>query len=118
MLKYAMILSALSIVVAEVESIYEWPDPFIEIFLPIFSACLLFYVAGRLNRIEQNKYLLAIVVIILLIGCIIDWISFSASPVATIVYFKIPCHFIVVLTLTIAYFVRYKEHKEAGISDK
>ncbi len=117
MLKIAMLVSALAIVVSVIESIYEWPDQFIEIFLPIFAACLLFYVAGRLNRIEQNKYLLPLVAIILLACCVMDWVSFISDPVATIVYFKVTNHFVITLTLMIAYFVRFKEHKEAGLMD-
>ena len=119
MLKYAMLLSALSIVVHSVSAIYQHGDMPVEVFPPILAACLLFYVAGRLNRIEQNKYLLPIIVIVLLVSCIIEWTHISTNTVNMVSkYLKVPRHFISVLTLMIAYFVRYKEHKEAGLIDK
>jgi len=119
MLKYAMLLSALSIVVSTIWSVFQWDEPFIEIFLPIFASCLMFYVAGRLNRIDQNKYLLPIIAAILFSTCVIDWISFCVATrtIKLIRYLAVPNQFITLLTLMIAYFVRYKEHKEAGLAD-
>ena len=117
MLKYAMLLSALSIVVHSVLAIYQHGDMPVEAFPPILAACLLFYVAGRLNRIDQNKYLLPIVALVLLVSCIIEWTQFSTDANILSKCIKAPRHFISVLILMIAYFVRYKEHKEAGLVD-
>jgi len=116
-LKYSMLLCALAIVIDAIESVYAWSDPFVEVFLPVFAACLMFYVAGRLNRIGQNRYLLFVVAIMLFMHCVINWVSFADMQIPKIVYFAVPGQFITVLTLIIAYFVRFKEHKEAGIID-
>ncbi len=118
MLKYAMLLSAFSIVFSKVLAMHLWGDTIIEGLLPITTACLLCYVAGRLNRINQSKFLLPIILAVLLVCCIIDWVSISVEPeYATIRYLQAPHQFITVLTLCCAYFTRYKEHKEAGLQD-
>ena len=119
MLKYAMLLCALSIVVHSVWAIYQHGDTAIEAFPPVLAACLLFYVSGRLDRIEQNKYLFIIIALILLVSCIIEWTQFSGSGIEVVSKcLKAPRHLISVLILIIAYFIRYKEHKEAGLVDK
>jgi len=120
MLKYAMLLSALFIAISSIMQVYYWEENFLEVFMPVFAACLIFYVAGRLNRIDQNKYLLPLIILILLVDFICELFTISADSASVISisrYISAPRQIIIVLAFTIAYFVRYDEHKEAGISE-
>lgn len=80
------------------------------------AASAIIYGAGRLNRIEQNKYIFVVADIIFFALELYTAITCPAgSFVGTFVFFN---YFIIFTTLLIAYFVRYKEHKEAGLTDK
>jgi len=75
------------------------------------------YGAGRLERIEQNRILFPIIAIVYS-ALSIFW-SYDLIGILNNLYiirlFTTP---IIFITLMIAYFVRYKEHKEAGLTDK
>ncbi len=121
MLKYVIILNALSIVLTSVLSIYEWGDLLVEVIFPILAACMMFYVAGRLNRIEQNRYLFILIAVCVIVGRFSELVSISADPDPAsklLRYLEAPRQLITILTLCCAYFTRYQEHKEAGLADK
>ncbi len=80
------------------------------------AASAVVYGAGRLDRIEQNKYIFIIADVIFFALELFSAITWpNRNFVETFVLFN---HFIIFNTLVIAYFIRYKEHKEAGVSDK
>jgi len=84
----------------------------------LLAAAAVCYCAGRLNRIDENKYMLPA------LGLFFFWVSVSgvradienqAANVFTILTrFNNTVNY---FTLVIAYFVRYDEHKEAGLAD-
>ncbi len=116
MLKYAMLLLAAAMVLNSAECLIKgYNAPAIHV-IRLFFPGLICYVAGRLNRIEQNKYLLIFATICY---CIISFISFGqkVGKLNAVLLFRFFYEFITLLTLTIAYFVRFKEHKEAGLMD-
>ncbi|GEM_PF-2014516 len=81
----------------------------------IVSAAIVCYCAGRLSRIEQNKYILIIIDVFYFALSTIECINLTTHTLLNIL-----CMFNYPITLTvlmIAYFVRYKEHKEAGLMD-
>lgn len=83
----------------------------------IITAGIIIYVAGRLHRIEQNKYLLAVVLAAELIAGVICIIQDNGvMPVTFYVTYLFDA--VSIIPLMISYFVRFKEHKEAGITEK
>lgn len=116
MLKYAMLILAVSQILIAISCVDIGVGNAYGCTALVFSSAILVYVAGRLNRIEQNKYLLLIAFAIQFVCDLLDVIS--CADQFTFVYkcvsFSIP---VATLTLMIAYFVRYKEHKEAGLMD-
>ena len=70
------------------------------------------YIAGRLDRIKENTYLIATSGFILLVTSIININLYGVEDFIAIVYET--NFFILWLDLTIAYLFRYYGHKEAG----
>ena len=79
------------------------------------SALLLTYVAGRLHKVEQNRFLLVVTGALLLVSQILPsfGIPFNFAPFANAL-----TPLIVLLALGFAYTARYEEHKAAGLEDK
>lgn len=79
------------------------------------AALILVYVSGRLNRIEQNRFLLLIAGILLLATTILPIImdGFNING-----FFNACSSQIMILTLGFAYTARFEEHKAAGLEDK
>jgi len=84
----------------------------------LLAAAAVCYCAGRLDRIDENKYILPA------LGLFFIWVSVSGVRVdienQTSNVLSILTRFnntINYFTLVIAYFVRYDEHKEAGLAD-
>jgi len=115
MLKYAMILLAISEIMTSLVCVKNGWN-FERQTFKIFAAAALIYAAGRLNRIDQNKYILPLVFVVQFACDALAVIDFSPlySPIYFIAWFS---GTISAAALLIAYFVRYKEHKEAGLSD-
>jgi len=72
---------------------------------------LLCYIAGRLHRVKQNVILMLVVTAFILIGIIVRIVNLKAS-------IGIATQLIIWIDICVAYFLRYKEHKEAGLMDK
>jgi len=117
MLKYAMIILAATQILSAIMFIKLGADGMNLHTIRIFASAIIVYVAGRLDRIEQNKRLLCIATFILFASAFVQtFLAFNKiSPLYLFTWFS---GAISSITLMIAYFVRYKEHKEAGISDK
>jgi len=116
LLKYAMLIFVFSTIFCDCYYLILGHSGFH--IVKIFAATVVCYCAGRLNRIDQNKYIMPIIGIVYL-GISIYATAFVA-PSGPMKYLIIPSRFIFTInyfTIMIAYFVRYKEHKEAGLMD-
>jgi len=69
------------------------------------------YIAGRMHRVMQNAILMSIVTVLIVI-CIIY--GFSKGQITIGVFTSL----IIWLDICVAYILRYKEHKLAGLMDK
>jgi len=69
------------------------------------------YVAGRLHRVKQNFILIGIVTAIIMYIIVSAFIKQIAKA-------DILSMLIIWIDICVAYFLRYKEHKEAGLMDK
>lgn len=83
----------------------------------MFSALLMTYVAGRLNKIEKNRVLLALSGILLLIARILIAIYYNIPQVDIVAVISQFSPLIVLTALSFAYIARYEEHKAAGLED-
>ena len=72
------------------------------------------YVAGRLNRFKQNVILMSIVGVLMLASSLIC-IVYCTEVLSFLSCFTF---FLLWVDVMIAYIIRYKEHKEAGLVDK
>ena len=80
------------------------------------AALLTAYIGGRLDKIKKNYALLIIITLALLIKSILD---FQTSPTGRIsILLWASSTFVLWLDIAFAYILRYKEHKEAGLTDK
>lgn len=113
-LKYAMLLFALSSILSSIS--YLMKAAHYSGAITILVSAAICYGAGRLNRIDQNRILFPIIDIILLGQNIWTVTHFNSN--GAIGAFSFFNYFIAFTTLMIAYFVRFKEHKEAGLADK
>jgi len=116
-LKYAMLLTAAANIITDAYLISTNCGSLSVHIVSLLSAAAVCYGAGRLNRIEQNKYIFVITDIIFLIIAVI-WAFETPAEFSLLIFVKLFVYFIAFTTLFFAYFVRYKEHKEAGLSDK
>ncbi len=73
-----------------------------------FGLCC--YIAGRLHKVKQNIILMSIVIVLRLIGMSFElaegiWTIGAITPL------------IILIDILVAYVLRYKDHKEAGLMD-
>jgi len=73
------------------------------------------YCAGRLDRIEQNKVLFPIIEVYFI--CFSIFLAFKCIDLGLSFVLGLFIQPITFATIMIAYFTRYKEHKEAGLTD-
>jgi len=78
----------------------------------LICAALISYTAGRLDRINENKVYFVIIEILLLANAL--YVLFTYGVHGFIYTIFILKYVIMFTTLTVAYFGRYKEHKNAG----
>ena len=84
--------------------------------LYVLAALLIAYVAGRLNKIEKNKFILIFVGLLILASVII--INVPVLPTIKFLYFFASITPIITFAaLGFAYVARYEEHKAAGLED-
>ena len=116
-LKYAILLFTVAVVINGAYYISLGNGHLYIHIIRLLAAVAIGYGAGRLNRIEQNKILFPVVDVALLICAIIDivegGINYGIWVILMILYGPLS-----VTTFIIAYILRYKEHKEAGLADK
>jgi len=113
LLRYVMIIFAISLG-AEMAAFTE-TFATIEISLYIATLIIIPYIAGRLNKIEQNKVLITLTFVLLFISTVIAIIN--DKPQSIIDYLRNIGVVFEWFAISAAYFVRYKEHKEAGLMD-
>jgi len=113
LLRYVMLLFALTIGIDLV--IYGKGYPMLNFALPVAEILLIPYIAGRLNKVEQNKILVSLVMALFIIDALS--FGFTLESKSFILYLVIFGQAIEWFAISAAYFVRYKEHKEAGLTD-
>ena len=74
------------------------------------------YIAGRLDRYKQNVILMSIIGLLMLASSIVQLIPDPGTVLLG--WFSCFTFFILWVDLMLAYILRYKEHKEAGLADK
>jgi len=87
------------------------------VFIPL-SMIFIAYIAGRLDRINENRFYVVIVLLLLLYVSFATVSSTSTMNLKVYEYVAIfePC--IAWIAIIAAYFARYIEHKLAGLQDK
>ena len=72
---------------------------------------LISYMAGRLDRIKENRIIIVLVLVLLLARAFLVNYGMRMAPVGL-------NEFIMWLVLSCSYLFRYREHKEAGMQDR
>jgi len=117
MLKYAMLIFLVTTIIQACNTI-ALKGTMNHTIVRVIASVAVCYCAGRLNRIDQNKYIMPIIALLYfgestyrIVGDIMDQ---SVNLASSIRHFSYTFNYI---TLMIAYFVRFEEHREAGIMD-
>jgi len=113
LLRYTMLLFGLTIGINLV--LFGKGCSMLNFALPVAELLLIPYIAGRLNKVEQNKVLVPFVLILFIIDAVSFCLSFEWQSV--IFYCSAFGQAIEWFAISAAYFVRYREHKEAGLAD-
>jgi len=117
MLKYAMLIFVVTVIIQGCNSMAS-DGEINNAIIRVFASIAVCYCAGRLDRLDQNKYIMPIIALLFLgesgYKVVDDIMEQSVDIPSTIRHFSYTINYI---TLMIAYFVRYKEHKEAGLMD-
>ncbi len=74
------------------------------------------YVAGRLNRFKQNVFLMSVIGVLMFGSSLALFLTNSDTNLFSM--FTFFTFFVLWVDVMIAYILRYKEHKEAGLTDK
>jgi len=114
LLRYLMLAYAVTLGI----NLAAFPTSFTQLDLILSIASLMFipYIAGRLNKIKQNKVLIPVVFALLIVSEMVYLVDFE-SP-SFLIYVRTFGQAMEWFAISAAYFVRYKEHKEAGLTDK
>ena len=80
-----------------------------------FAALIITYVAGRLQKIEKNRWLLVVAGILMLVRLILVKINLPIFAIGTLLGDITPL--LIHLAIGFAYTARYEEHKAAGLED-
>jgi len=85
------------------------------------SIALISYMSGRLNKIEKNKYI-AVAVLLMLIHCshagMVTYELITDETVNFVDRISMYAPAFMWIALSSAYFTRFLQHKEAGLTDK
>ncbi len=80
------------------------------------SAVIIAYVGGRLDKIKKNYAIMAVATAVQLAVSVVFIFSYGVNPwIDALVDFS---NFILWLDIVFVYVLRYKRHKEAGLTDK
>ena len=82
-----------------------------ELLLTGVAVMLVSYMAGRLHKVEQNKYIFGVLLIVLIVRSLVNY------QVREIMFLDMS-EVIVGIDLNCVYLFRYRQHKEAGLEDK
>jgi len=114
-LKYAMLVFAFANILSSSYLLLAGNTYQIAKLLAVAAVC---YCAGRLNRIDQNKYIMPILSLVFIgvsiCGVRVDIANKTVNAFTILTRFNNTINY---FALMIAYFVRYEEHKEAGLMD-
>jgi len=113
LLKYAMLIFALTLIVNGASCLDQGFAPLVPITLLSAAACGVCYVSGRLDRVTENAYLLAAIELVL-VACYLS-VLFAAEFIISFRFCFLAAVYPVVFGIIIAsYFLRFAEHKQAG----
>ena len=123
MLRYTFIIFAVSLALYAYSTLAS-PVSAVPVVINVLCTVPIAYVAGRLHKFNQNKVLLYVALVMLLIAAIIDCILFTKSMVPevggfvfVVLKFSTFNKFILGLALATTYVNRFHTHKEAGLID-
>ena len=123
MLRYTFLVFAVSLALYSDTQLAQISS--VTVLINVICTVPVAYMAGRLHKFNQNKVLLYIVVVMLLIAGIIDFVWFTPSMAPgvaggflfAVLKFSTLNKFILSLALAAAYVSRFRTHKEAGLAD-
>ena len=79
------------------------------------AAVFMGFMAGRLNKIEENRYTAALVSILLFVRCLWFLENLNMAGAGIVLFVLDRCLALLMwIALVLIYFFRYKEHREAG----
>ena len=111
-------------IIVDLTSLFYFWQPFTQMekafdvyeLLLLLEIAIIAYVAGRLNKFKENVVLLCVAFIMVVFPCFHAATVFNlTSTIAKIIPFGKAA---ILLALIVSYIARYKEHKEAGLTDK
>ncbi len=108
-------ISCLSTLISQVIDAGTQGDVVFTILISI-AAFLTSYMAGRLDKIQKNYVMLVVVGLVLLAKAILNYIAYSGADLLLLAWGL--STFVLWLDIAVAYILRYREHKEAGLMDK
>jgi len=113
MLRYLMLAYAVTLGI----NLAVFPAFFtqLDLILSVASLMLIPYIAGRLDKTNQNKVLIPLVFVLLIISEAVYLIDLPSPSI--LIYVRTFGQALEWFAISAAYFVRYKEHKEAGLED-
>lgn len=94
----------------------SFPRSISMLILVALCAVLTAFVAGRLDKIKKNSFLLALITAALIAVSLLDLGKPPFPHPVYVLWSFVPVF--VWLDLIVAYVLRYREHKEAGLADK
>jgi len=116
MLKYAMLLLAVSMIFAAESACTLGDTHLVEATTLLLACCTVCYCAGRLHKYRQNIILFGFIGVNLIANYIFRIVNASDLH-GPFQYIAAACYLIVFSALTLAYFGKYHEHAEAGTAD-
>jgi len=108
LLKYIILLATVTRFVG-IYLLVELGGPWMAVIRAMIPG-LSFYVAGRLHKVKQNIILLSIITGLILAGTVIAFIK-GVTAVGAVT------SLIIWVDIFVAYVLRYKAHREAGLTD-
>ena len=80
------------------------------------AAFLTAYMGGRLDKIRKNYAMLIVVGLALLVKAVLNYIAYNGADFLLLAWGL--STFVLWIDIAFAYILRYREHKEAGLTDK
>lgn len=117
LVRYLMLIFAVYIAASLITEINGWAAPWPIALSGSFAAMTITYMAGRLNKIQKNRYVAGLSLLLLLVRCcwFLERPGLSGADMALFILDRCQALFMW-LTIVLIYFSRYHDHREAGIA--